>query len=100
MGTISLRLPAQVMVLSDEMYEAITYDEPHVCFASLPDMYERTLLIGGFSKGSAMTGFRLGYLAAPLALTKAAAKVQGNNTSCPCSISQARVVTMMSSWPQ
>jgi len=92
-----IRRHPQVMVISDEMYEAITYDEPHVCFASLPDMYERTLLIGGFSKGSAMTGFRLGYLAAPLAVTKAAAKVQGNNTSCPCSISQHAGVAALTS---
>ena len=46
------------------------------------------MLINGFSKGVAMTGFRLGYLAAPLRITQAAAKVQGNNTSCPSSVSQ------------
>jgi len=83
-----IRRHPQVIVMADEIYEAITYDEPHLCFAAIPGMYERTVLINGFSKGVSMTGFRLGYLAAPLYITKAAAKVQGNNTSCPCAVSQ------------
>jgi len=83
-----LRRHPHVFIMADEIYECITFDIQHVCFAGLNGMYERTILINGFSKGSAMTGFRLGYMAAPLHIAKAAAKVQGNNTSCPCSISQ------------
>ena len=62
-------------------------------------MYERTVVINGFSKGAAMTGFRLGYLAAPLELTKACAKVQGNNTSCPCSLSQWAALAALTKTP-
>lgn len=55
-----------VLVLADEIYERIAYDEEHVCFASLPGMYERTITVNGMSKAYGMTGFRLGYMAAPL----------------------------------
>jgi len=51
-------------------------------------MYEQTLTVNGFSKGAAMTGFRLGYVAGPVGAIKAMAKVQGNNTSCPSSVAQ------------
>merc|ERR1719198_696403 len=51
-------------------------------------MWERTITINGFSKGAAMTGFRLGYLAAPTPIAKACAKVQSQNTSCPSSVAQ------------
>ena len=78
----------QVVVLADEIYELIAYDEPHVAFATLEGMYERTLTVNGFSKGAAMTGFRLGYVCGPHGAIKAMAKVQGNNTSCPSSIAQ------------
>ena len=77
-----------MVVFADEIYEQITYDEPHVAFAALPGMYERTVTLSGFSKGPAMTGFRLGYLAAPAHVASACAKVQSQNTSCPCSVSQ------------
>ena len=50
-----------IFVLSDEIYSALTYGEPHVTIASLPGMKERTILINGFSKAYAMTGWRLGY---------------------------------------
>ncbi len=54
-----------VMVLSDEIYAELTYGRRHVSFASIPDMWERTVTISGFSKAYAMTGWRLGYLCAP-----------------------------------
>ena len=83
-----LRRHPQVFIISDEIYEYIVYDAEHVSFASLPGMKERTITINGFSKGYAMTGWRLGYLAAEPAITKAAAKVQSQFTSAPCSITQ------------
>ena len=83
-----LRRHPQVFIVSDEIYEYIVYDAEHVSFASLPGMKERTITINGFSKGYAMTGWRLGYLAAEPAITKAAAKVQSQFTSAPCSITQ------------
>ena len=83
-----LRKWPRVIILADEIYEQIVFDEPHVSFAALPGMWERTVTINGFSKGPAMTGFRIGYLAAPQALASACIKVQSQNTSSPCSVSQ------------
>lgn len=54
-----------LVVISDEIYETLVYDVEHVCFASLPGMKERTITLGGFSKSFAMTGWRVGYAAAP-----------------------------------
>nr|AIT70240.1 aspartate aminotransferase [Petalonia fascia] len=76
-------------VLADEIYERITYDTPHVAFATIPGMFERTMTVNGFSKSHAMTGYRLGYLAAPPIITKAVTIIQGQITSCASSISQA-----------
>ena len=83
-----LRRHEHVWGLSDEIYEHVRYDAEHVSFASLPDMKERTVTVNGFSKAYAMTGWRLGYLAAPRPIRQAAAKVQGQLTSAPSSISQ------------
>ncbi|CAM3231314.1 pyridoxal phosphate-dependent aminotransferase [Rhodothermus bifroesti] len=83
-----LRRHEHVYVLSDEIYEYIVFDAEHVSFARLPGMKERTITVNGFSKSFAMTGWRLGYLAAELPIVKAAAKVQSQFTSAPCSISQ------------
>jgi len=78
-----------VYVLSDEIYERITFDGlKHVSFAALDGMWERTLTINGFSKAFSMTGYRLGYLAAPKPIVQAASKLQSQITSCATSISQ------------
>jgi aspartate/methionine/tyrosine aminotransferase len=83
-----LRRHEQVYVLSDEIYEYVIFDAEHVSFASLPGMKARTITVNGFSKGYAMTGWRLGYLAAEPSIVKAASKLQGQFTSAPCSITQ------------
>lgn len=62
-------------VISDELYDRMTYGSQHTCFASLPGMGERTVLLGGFSKAYAMTGWRLGWVAAPGPLAEAVMKV-------------------------
>ena len=77
-----------VLVLSDEIYEHIHFGEEHVSFAALPGMYERTVTINGFAKGYAMTGWRLGYIGAPLWLAQACTKVQGQITSGANSFAQ------------
>jgi aspartate aminotransferase/aspartate/glutamate/aspartate-prephenate aminotransferase len=77
-----------LFVLSDEIYEYVVFDAEHQAFAALPGMKNRTLTINGFSKGFAMTGWRLGYMAGPEAIVEQAAKVQGQLTSAPCSITQ------------
>ncbi|XP_009112541.1 bifunctional aspartate aminotransferase and glutamate/aspartate-prephenate aminotransferase isoform X1 [Brassica rapa] len=79
----------RLMVLSDEIYEHIIYaPATHTSFASLPDMYERTLTVNGFSKAFAMTGWRLGYLAGPKHIVAACSKLQGQVSSGASSISQ------------
>ncbi|RWR93035.1 bifunctional aspartate aminotransferase and glutamate/aspartate-prephenate aminotransferase-like protein [Cinnamomum micranthum f. kanehirae] len=79
----------RLLVLSDEIYEHIIYPPgKHISFASLPGMWERTLTVNGFSKAFAMTGWRLGYLAAPKHFVAACGKIQGQTTSGACTISQ------------
>ncbi|MFT4741020.1 MAG: aspartate aminotransferase, partial [Marivirga sp.] len=78
-----------ITVISDEIYEHINFtNEGHCSIASLPGMAERTITVNGFSKGFAMTGWRVGYISAPTPIAKAAAKVQGQITSGNCSIAQ------------
>ena len=64
-----------IMVLSDEIYGELTYEEPHVSFASIEGMQERTVLVSGFSKAYAMTGWRLGYAAGPAPVIQQMTKV-------------------------
>lgn len=78
----------QVFVISDEIYEYISFGESHYSIAQAAGMYERTAVINGFSKGFAMTGWRVGYLAGPKWLASATDKLQGQFTSGTCSIAQ------------
>ncbi|KAG6555598.1 hypothetical protein Mapa_002833 [Marchantia paleacea] len=79
----------RLLVLADEIYEHIIYSpSKHYSFAALPGMWERTLTVNGFSKTFAMTGWRLGYLAAPKHFLVAANKIQSQLTSGACSVSQ------------
>jgi aminotransferase len=64
-----------LFVISDEIYDRLVYDGEHTCFAALPGMQERTVLLGGFSKSYAMTGWRLGFVAGPPAIVEALMKV-------------------------
>lgn len=64
-----------LLVISDEIYERLVYDTEHICFASLPGMYERTINLSGMSKSYAMTGWRIGYVTAPVELMTAMAKL-------------------------
>lgn len=83
-----LRQNPQVYVISDEIYEQIIFDAEQLSFATLDGMKDRTITINGFSKAYAMTGWRLGYQAAPKPIRDASAKVQSQFTSGPSSISQ------------
>ncbi|WP_312469713.1 aminotransferase [Neobacillus sp.] len=71
-----------LLVVSDEIYAELTYDETFTSFASIDGMYERTILINGFSKGFAMTGWRLGMLAAPKELVEVMLKIFQYTTMC------------------
>jgi len=64
-----------LLVLSDEIYAEMTYESEHIATASLPELYDRTITLSGFSKSWAMTGFRVGYLCAPKELCQAALKI-------------------------
>lgn len=85
---VVFRKHPQILVLSDEIYEYINFIGEHASIAALEGMYERTIIVNGFSKGFAMTGWRLGYIAAPLWIAKACSKMQGQFTSGTCSITQ------------
>jgi len=71
-----------LIVLSDEIYARLTYVGEHCCFASLPGMRERTVLLNGFSKAYAMTGLRLGYAAGPAPIIEAMTKVHSYVAMC------------------
>ncbi len=64
-----------LIVISDEIYERLVYDVTHICFAALPNMYERTIVLSGMSKSFAMTGWRIGYATAPRDLMEAMRKL-------------------------
>ncbi len=77
-----------VFVIADEIYEHINYVGRHESIAQFPGMKERTIIINGISKAYAMTGWRIGYVAAPEWIVKGCNKLQGQYTSGPCSVSQ------------
>ena len=77
-----------LFVLADEIYEHINYTGKHASIASVPGMKERSIIINGVSKAYAMTGWRIGFAAAPEWIIKGLNKLQGQYTSGPCSVSQ------------
>jgi len=83
-------LEEEILILSDEVYEKITYDNTqHVSFASLGnEVYDLTMTVNGFSKTYAMTGWRLGYIAAPEPIAAAIDSIQSHSTSNPTSFAQ------------
>ena len=86
----------QVFVISDEIYEHINYVGAHQSLAQFPSIRERIVIINGVSKGYAMTGWRIGFVAAPLWLAKACNKLQSQYTSGPSSIAQKASVAAFS----
>ena len=80
----------QVWVMSDDMYEHLVFDDFKFCTPAEvePGLYDRTLTCNGVSKSYAMTGWRIGYAAGPIALIKAMGTIQSQSTSNPCSVSQ------------
>ena len=77
-----------LFVLADEIYEHINYIGKHESIAQFPGMKERAIIVNGVSKAYAMTGWRIGYIAAPEWIVKGCNKLQGQYTSGPCSVSQ------------
>jgi len=84
-----------IVIISDEIYEYINYVGRHESIAQFPDLKSRIIIVNGLSKGFAMTGWRLGYIAAPVEVAKACEKLQGQFTSATCSITQKAAVTAL-----
>ncbi|MDR1225424.1 MAG: pyridoxal phosphate-dependent aminotransferase [Prevotellaceae bacterium] len=85
----------RIFVISDEIYEHISYVGKHESIAQFPNVKDKVVLINGVSKAFAMTGYRIGYLAAPLWITKACSKLQGQFTSNPSSIAQRAAIAAL-----
>jgi aminotransferase len=77
-----------LLVISDEIYDRLVYGVDHVCFPSLPGMYDRTILLQGFSKAYAMTGWRIGYVAAPAEILALIRLVHQYTIMCAPTVSQ------------
>ena len=92
-----LRDHPHVWIMSDDMYEHIVYDDFEFCTPAqvAPELYDRTLTLNGVSKAFAMTGWRVGYAAGPVALIKAMNKIQSQSTTHTSSISQAAAVAAL-----
>ncbi|MBK9981514.1 MAG: pyridoxal phosphate-dependent aminotransferase [Saprospiraceae bacterium] len=84
-----------VLVVSDEIYEHINFADRHYTIASMDNMQDRTVIINGMSKAYAMTGWRLGYIAAPTWIAEACTKIQGQVTSGATSFGQKAAVTAL-----
>ncbi len=87
-------------VISDEIYEHIIFEGKNYSFASFPGVYDKTITVNGVSKAFAMTGWRVGYIGAPLAIAKACSKIQGQYTSGTGSISQRATKTAVEADPK
>lgn len=86
-----------IYIMSDEIYEHINFTGKHISIASFPEVKDRTIVVNGFSKAFAMTGWRLGYMAAPQFIADACIKIQGQMTSGANSIAQKAGVAALNS---
>lgn len=86
-----------IYVIADEIYEHINYTGKHASMAAIPGMLDRTITVNGVAKGFAMTGWRVGYIGAPLWIAKGCTKMQGQVTSANCSIAQRAALTALTS---
>jgi aspartate aminotransferase len=95
LADVIVRYP-NLIVISDEIYEYINFTGKHASIASIDSIREQVVTVNGLSKGFSMTGWRLGYLAAPKWLADACTKMQGQFTSGTCSITQRAAITAIS----
>ena len=84
-----------IIVISDEIYAELTYGQHHVSIASIPDMYERTVYVGGFSKSHAMTGWRMGYACGPADIVQQMLKIHQYAVMCSPTTSQYAAIEAM-----
>ena len=87
----------QLLVISDEIYGRLVYGVKHTCFATLPEMKENTILLGGFSKAYAMTGWRIGYAAASKEIIAAMTKIHQYTIMCAPTMAQVAAIEALKS---
>ena len=87
----------QLLVISDEIYSRLVYGVKHTCFATLPEMKENTILLGGFSKAYAMTGWRIGYAAASKEIIAAMTKIHQYTIMCAPTMAQVAAIEALKS---
>jgi len=87
----------KIFVISDEIYEYINFTGSHASIGAIPYMVDRTITVNGVSKAFAMTGWRIGFMTAPLSIAKACSKIQGQFTSAASSISQRAALAALTS---
>ena len=95
-----LKKHPNIIVISDEIYEFIQYEHKHESMGQFDFLKDRLVIVNGVAKGYAMTGWRIGYIAAPEAIVKAANKIQGQITSGICTIAQAAAVKALELCPE
>ena len=86
-----------LVVISDEIYGHLTYDGAHTCFASLPGMKERTVVLNGFSKAYAMTGWRVGYACGPPEIVEAMTRIHSYTALCASAVAQIGAIAALRS---
>ncbi|MEZ4775698.1 MAG: pyridoxal phosphate-dependent aminotransferase [Bacteroidia bacterium] len=84
-----------VLIISDEIYEHITFGKPHISIGTFPSVADRVIVVNGFSKGYAMTGWRLGYIAAPKDIADLTEKLQGQSTSGATAFAQIGAIAAL-----
>tara|TARA_A100001011_G_scaffold364141_1_gene414625 strand:+ start:899 stop:2092 length:1194 start_codon:yes stop_codon:yes gene_type:complete len=89
-----------IIIISDEIYEHINFTKKHFSIGSVKEIKNQVVTINGLSKGYAMTGWRFGYLGAPLKIAQACIKMQGQITSATCSITQRAAITALNRHPK
>ena len=94
-GIAEICVEKDIVVLSDEIYSELTYERKHVSIASFPGMRERTIVINGFSKGHAMTGWRLGYACGPAEIIRQMTKIHQFAIMCAPTMSQYAAIEAM-----
>ncbi len=90
----------QIYIIADEIYEHINFTEKHFSIGTITSMVDRTVTVNGVSKGFAMTGWRVGFIGAPLWIAKACNKIQGQLTSATCAIAQKAAERAMLAEPK
>jgi aminotransferase len=93
---VELATRHDLYLVSDEIYDRLTYSGPHTCLPSIPGAFERTVLLGGFSKAHAMTGWRVGYLCAPRPIADLALRMHQYTMLCAPHVSQLAAVEALS----